>query len=204
MASEETPAAAGDAPAPSEAPDATPAAAKPAPAKKPTPPARELPDLEGIASWAQGEEYHLVGVLFENLPLKRFDGLVMQIKKEELLPQHWQVISSHTVPDGLRFDDIYEAGKLRLLYRDQELSRRRLAALEVAWEELRGKAPSLWTASDLFAAIRRIIQKDREVDFNDLLTAVRDIWRGLSIPHGQEQLEVLWACLDYVRGKTRK
>lgn len=186
-------------PAPKQAAPASAAAKKPAAA-----PPRELPDLEGIGRWARGDEYPLVGVLFENLPLKRFDGLVMQIKKEELLPQHWQVISSHQIPDGVRFDDLYETGKLRLHYKDQELSRRRLGALEVAWEELRGKAPSLWNASDVFAALRRIIQKNREVGFYDLLTAVRDVWMGLSLPHGKEQLEVLWACLEYVRGKTRK
>ncbi|MFQ5525014.1 MAG: hypothetical protein ACE5GX_02005 [Thermoanaerobaculia bacterium] len=178
---------------------------KPAPPKKPAPPpARELPDLDGIARWIQGEEYPLVGVLFENLPLKRYDGLVMQIKKGELLPQHWQVISSHQVPDGIRFEDLYAVGKLRLQYRDTELTDRRLGALETAWEELRGKSPSLWNASDVFAAIRRIIQKNREVEFYDLLTAVRDVWRNLSLPHGKEQLEVLWACLEFVRGKTRK
>ncbi len=173
--------------------------AKPAP-----PPARELPELEGIARWAEGEEYPLLGVLFENLPLPKFDILVMQIKKEELLPQHWQVISSRQVPEGLRFDDLYEAGRLRQLYRDREFSRSRLRALEVAWEELRGKAPSLWSASDVFAALRRIVQKQREVDIYELLSAVRDVWRSLSLPHGREQLEVLWACLEFVRKKTKK
>ena len=93
---------------------------------------------------------------------------------------------------------------LRLQYRDQELSRRRLGALEAAWEELRGKAPSLWNASDVFAALRRIIQKKRDVDFYDFLTAVRDVWGGLSLPHGREQLEVLWACLEFIRTKTKK
>ena len=184
-------------------PNAT--AAKASAAKKPTPPpARELPDLEGIARWAQGEDYPLLGVLFENLPLPKFDILVMQIKKEELLPQHWQVISSHQVPEGLRFEDLYEAGKLRRHYRDQDLSRRRLGALEVAWEELRGKAPSLWTASDVFAALRRIVQKKRDVDVYEVLTAVRDVWSTLALPHGREQLEVLWACLEFVRKKTKK
>lgn len=177
----------------------------PTPAKKPAPPpARELPELVGIARWAEGEDYPLLGVLFENLPLPKFDILVMQIKKEELLPQHWQAISSHQVPEGLRFDDLYEAGKLRHQYNDQAISRRRLSALEGAWQELRGKAPSLWNASDVFAALRRIIQKKRDVDFYDFLTAVRDVWRSLSLPHGREQLEVLWACLEFVRKKTKK
>ncbi len=204
---DETPSAAGAAAAKTpDEPKATAAlpAAEPATKKPAPPPPRELPDLEGIARWAQGEDYPLLGVLFENLPLPKFDVLVMQIKKAELLPQHWQVISSHQVPEGLRFDDLYEAGKLRLQYRDQEISRRRLGALEVAWEELRGKAPSLWNASDVFAALRRIIQKKREVDFYDLLTAVRDVWSNLSLPHGREQLEVLWGCLEFVRKKTKK
>jgi len=184
---------------------AKPAAAASAAAKKPTPaPARELPDLDGIARWAHGEEYPLVGVLFEKLPLPKFDVLVMQIKKDELLPQHWQVIASSQVPEGRQFEDLYETGKLRLHYRDQELSRRRLGALEIGWHELRGKSPSLWTASDVFAALRRMIQKKRDVDFYDFLTAVRDVWQGLTIPHGKEQLEVLWACLEFVRGKTKK
>jgi hypothetical protein len=175
-------------------------------AEKPSerPSARELPELEGIARWAGGEDYPLLGVLFENLPVPKFDILVMQIKKEELLPQHWQVISSHQVPEGLKFDDLYEVGKLRLRYPDEELAGRRLGALEVAWQELRGKAPSLWSAADVFVALRRVIQKKRELGFYDLLTAVRDVWTDLSLPHGREQLEVLWACLEFVRKKTKK
>ncbi len=184
------------------APKPKPAAAKPAP--KPKPPPRQLPDFEGIAAWAQGEDYPLLGVLFENLPLAKFDGLVMQIKKAELLPQHWQVISRHQVPEGVEFNDFHAVGRLRVAYKDQELSRRRLGALEAAFEELRGKNPSLWTASDVFAAVRRILQKKRDVNVYDLLTAVRDVWGGLSIPHGKEQTEVLWAVLDFVRSKTRK
>ena len=206
MAAEEhqpDPAAEAPASAPAEDPPQAWAEPKPKP-KPPAKPARELPELDGIARWAAGADYPLLGVLFENLPLPKFDGLVMQIKKEELLPQHWQVISAHQAPEGLRFDDLYEVGRLRIQYKDQELSRRRLAALEAAWEELRGKAPSLWTASDVFAALRRIIQKKREVSFYELLTAVRDVWGNLTIPHGREQTEVLWACLEFVRKKTRK
>ena len=185
-------------------PEAAPEPPPKLPAKPQAPPARELPDIEGIARWANGEDYPLLGVLFENLPLKKFDALVMQIKKEELLPQHWQVITAHHAPDELAFDDLYEVGRLRVQYKDQELSRRRLAALEVAWEELRGKAPSLWSASDVFAALRRVIQKKREVSFYELLTVIRDVWSNLRIPHGKEQTEVLWACLEFARKKTRK
>ncbi len=193
-------------PAPARAPGGTPAVAAKSPrAKKPAPPPpRELPDYDGIGRWIAGEDYPLAGALFEGLTLKKFDALVAQIKKEELLPQHWQVIARLAVPEGAEFDAYYEVGRLRVAYRDQELSRRRLGALRAAWEELRGKQPALWSASDLFAAMRRILEKKRDVAFYDLLTAARDVWSGLDLPHGREQLEVLWAVLNFVRSKTRK
>jgi hypothetical protein len=185
--------------------EAKPAAAKPeTPAKKPAAPPRELPDEAGIAGWIQGEEYPLLGALFDQLNLKKYDGLVMQIRKQELLPQHWQVISRSSVEEGIAFDDFYEVGRLRAQYEDPELAQRRLASLEIAWEELRGKQPTLWTAADLFAAMRRILEKSREADLYELLTAARDVWRNLSLPHGREQLEVLWAVLNFVRSKTKK
>jgi hypothetical protein len=181
------------------------AAAKPkTPAKKPAAPPRELPDDAGIASWIQGEEYPLLGALFDQLSLKKYDGLVMQIRKQELLPQHWQVISRSSVEEGIAFEDFYEVGRLRGQYADPELAQRRLTSLQIAWEELRGKQPILWTVSDLFAAMRRILDKGREVDLYELLTATRDVWRNLTLPHGREQLEVLWAVLNFVRSKTKK
>ncbi len=101
--------------APSEEPAAAPATAEPAakapaeapgkpaakpPAKppgKPAPPARELPTAAQIAAWIEGADLPTLPALFE-LPLPRFDALVMQIRKEELLPQHWQVISNRELP----------------------------------------------------------------------------------------------------------
>jgi hypothetical protein len=186
-------------PATSPAPEAA-----AAPAAKPKPPARELPDYEQIAAWVEGAELPSLANLFNILPIKKFDGLVMQIRKEELLPQHWQVISRMTAPADEEFDGLAEVDRLRKRYRDALLGERRVESLRVAWRELRGKRPSLWTASDLFAAMRRIVDKKREIDFHDLLSATRDVWTDLTLPHGREQLEVLWACLGFVRKKTKK
>ncbi len=186
------------------APLAEPAAEAAAPPPGPKPPPRELPSEEEIAAWVQGADLPSLANLFNNLALKKYDALVMQIKKAELVPQHWQVISSTEAPDEALFDGLPAVAKLRAGYRDEELAERRLAALETAWVELRGLQPSLWTTPDLFAAMRRIIDKKLEVDFHDLLSAVRDVWRNLDLPRGRENLEILWTCLAFVRGKTKK
>jgi hypothetical protein len=171
---------------------------------KPAPPQRVLPSQEEIAAWIGGDEGATVGALFETLDVKRFDVLVLQVRKEELVPQHWQAISRRQAPDDAEFDRLPEAGRLRLLYKDGELARRRLGALKVAWRELRGRRPALWTVPDLFAAIRRIIEHQREVDFNDLLSASRDVWRTIELPSGREQLDILWNCLALIRTNTKK
>lgn len=185
--------------------------AKPVPAAKPAVkaaapagPPRPLPTDEDISAWIHGEDRPLVGALFEGLTVKTFDTLVMQVRKEEMLPQHWQVIKDHTPPDDLEFNRLGEVGKLRVRYKDQELSRRRLAQLVWGWRELGGRRPALWTVSDLFAAIRRILEKGRPVVWHDFLSAIRDVWRDLELPHGQEQLEVLWGCLVLIRKNTKK
>ena len=180
------------------------AAAPPKPAPKPKPPPRELPTMEGIAAFIEGEDYPLINALFNQLVLPKFDGLYAQIKKEEILPQHWQVISARQAPSDVAFADLKVVQRLRASYDDDEVANARLAALEVAWEELRGKSPALWTAQDVFHALRRILQKKRPIDHHDLLSAVRDVWAGLTLPHGREQLEQLWACLAFVRKKTKK
>ena len=182
------------------------AAAKPAaePAAKPKPPPRELPSQEEIAAWIGGAELPSLANLFNLLVIKRYDALVMQIRKAELVPQHWQVISGTEAPDESLFDGLPSVAKLRLRYRDPELAARRLAALQTAWRELRGRQPSLWTVPDLFAALRRIIDKKLEIDFYDLLTATRDVWRDVGLPSGAEQLEILWASLSFIRDKTKK
>ncbi len=188
-----------------EAKPATAPAAKPKPpAKPPAGPPRELPSPQQIAAWVEGADLPSLSNLFNLLNTKLFDVLVMQIRKEELVPQHWQVISSLRVPEDEEFERLAEVGRLRLRYKDREVSRRRLESLKIAWRELRGRRPSLWTVPDLLAAMRRIIDKKLAVDFHELLSATRDIWRDLSLPQGKEQLEILWACLALIRQKTKK
>jgi len=183
------------------------AAPPPKPAPKPAAPAapaRPLPTPEDIAAWIHGADVPLVAALFEGLNVTRFDTLVMQVRKEELIPQHWQVISDHTPPDEVEFHRLAEIGKLRVRYKDQELARRRIAQLLLGWRELGGRRPALWTVADLFAAMRRIIEKNRPVDWHDFLSAVRDVWRDHELPFGREQVEVLWGCLVLIRKNTKK
>jgi len=134
----------------------------------------------------------------------RFDTLMMQVRKEELLPQHWQVIGDRTVPDRQIFESYPEIRSLRAVSAHSEVAQGQTEALYIGWQELAGKQPALWTTSDLFVVVRRIIQRDLPVDFNELLSAIRDVWRGLSLPHGKDQLETLRACLDLIRQKTKK
>jgi len=210
-AAEATPAAAEAAPAGAE-----PAAAEPAPAEdsetaaaekpapKPAEPARDLPTAEDLAAWIAGGESTKIGTLFEELPLKRFDAFNAQIRAKELLPQHWQVLAATDVPDDAVFEGLPEVGHLRARYKDQEKARRNLGAMKIAWRELRGKRPGLWQVPDLLAALRRIIDKGIEVDFHDLLDAVRDQWLASTLPMGRVQLDTLWAVLDLVRAGVKK
>jgi hypothetical protein len=186
-------------------PDNTPAApAGPPPAKASPAAPRPLPDEGDLAAWIAGEEVPVVGALFEQLDVARFDLLVTQVRKEELLPQHWQVIARSTAPDDAEFDRLPEVRRLGRRLGDDDLFRRRAAALRAAWRELRGKRPALWEAADLFAAYRRILQHRREVAPYDLLTALRDVWRDSPLPRGREQLATLGACLRQVRKATKK
>ncbi len=89
-------------------------------------------------------------------------------------------------------------------YKNQELSRLRVHQLRFGWRELGGKRPALWSVPDLFAAMRRILDKKLPVDWTELLTAQRDVWRDLTLPFGREQLEILWACLVQMRKSTKK
>ena len=116
---------------------------------------RQLPSQEEIARWVEaGEDLPTLAALFDQLPLARYDILVAQIRKEELLPQHWQVISQRTIPEELVFEELPEVERLRTRYAADGLAERRLGALEVGWRELAGKQPSLWTTPDLLAARR--------------------------------------------------
>ncbi len=187
----------------SEAPKPAAAAEAPSP-KKPAAPPRPLPSLEEIAAWVKGDDLPTLAALFDQLVLAKFDVLVMQIRKEELLPQHWQVITHRAIPDEGAFDRLPAVARLRERYGDGELAERRVTALRTAWIELGGRQPLLWTVPDLFAALRRIIDRKLEVDFHDLLSAARDVWAGQKLPQGKEQLEILWACLAFIRGKTKK
>jgi hypothetical protein len=178
------------------------AAAKRPPASPPKAP-RIIPSQDDLARWVAGEDLPSLDSLFDTLNTKLFDTKLLLIKKDELLPQHWQVISRLTPPPDAEFDALAEVARLRTLYTDPAVAARRIEALRTAWQELRGKRPALWSASDLFAALRRIIDKKRPISFHDLLSAVRDVWRGLELPQGREQLEVLWACLDLLRSKAK-
>src|SRR6185295_6888671 len=149
----------------SSKPEAPPPPPKPAPPA--AAPARALPSPEEIGEWIHGAEVATIGALFEGLAVAKFDVLVMQVRKEELIPQHWQVLSDHTPPDDLAFERLSEVGRLRVRYKDQELSRRRLQQLRYGWRELGGLRPAMWNVSDLFAAMRRVIEKKRPVDWND-------------------------------------
>ncbi|HEX2465880.1 MAG TPA: hypothetical protein VHR17_14760 [Thermoanaerobaculia bacterium] len=179
------------------------AAAKKAAAAKDEGPPRALPSQEDIARWAAGGDAN-VGILFEGLPLARFDAFVTKIRNEEILPQHWQVISALRPPEDAEFERLPEIGRLRQIYRDQALARKRLDAMKTAWRELRGKRPSLWQVPDLMAAMRRIIAKQIPVDWTELLSAVRDLWQSSTLPAGKEHVEILWACLGLVRDGTKK
>ncbi|MFY9820964.1 MAG: hypothetical protein WAM82_06250 [Thermoanaerobaculia bacterium] len=196
-----------EAPAPPPPEKPAPAAAvtaKPAPPAAEAAPARSLPSPEDIGEWIHGADLPTLAALFDGLPVAKFDILVMQVRKEELVPQHWQVISDHTPPDDLTFDRLAEVGRLRVRYKDQELSRRRVEQLRLGWRELGGLRPAMWTVADLLAAMRRIIDKKRPVDWNEFLAAQRDVWRDLTLPHGREQLDVLWNCLVQMRKSTKK
>ena len=182
---------------------ATAKAAAAAKAKADEGPPRDLPSQEDIGRWAAGGEAN-VGILFEGLTLQRFDTFVTKIRNEEILPQHWQVISALRPPDDAEFERLPGVGRLRQFYRDHAVARRRLDAMKIAWRELRGKRPSLWGVPDLLAAMRRIIAKSIAVDWNDLLTAVRDLWLTSPMPAGREQVEILWASLSLVREGTKK
>jgi hypothetical protein len=167
-------------------------------------PARALPTPEDVTDWIHGADVPTIGALFEGLDVKRFDALVMQVRKEELVPQHWQVLSNHAAPDDLVFNRLPEVGRLRVRYKDQELSRRRLHHLRFGWMEMGGRRPAMWTVPDLLAAMRRIYEKKHPVEWTELLSAVRDVWRESDLPFGQEQLEILWACLTLIRKNTKK
>src|SRR5690348_710447 len=85
-----------EAPADPPKPDKAPGQAAPGKAAPPAAaaaPARALPSPEEIGEWIHGADLPTLGALFEGLPVVKFDALVMQVRKEELIPQHWQPIT---------------------------------------------------------------------------------------------------------------
>lgn len=178
-------------------------AAAAAKAKADATPPRPLPSPDDIAAWAGGEDRN-VGILFEGLALARYDAFNAQIRNKEIVGQHWQAISETELPEDDAFDGLPEVGRLRALYKDQSLARKRLEALKVAWRELRGKRPGQWKLPDLLAALRRIIDKKLDVDFNELLAATRDLWRSSRLPAAHDQVDLLWASLALIRQGTKK
>ena len=166
-------------------------------------PVRVLPTADDVAAFIAGDDVPRINHLFDQRPLPLFDALWMQLKKEELLPQHWQLLPDTEIDPAL-FDRLPEVGRLRAFYRHQELSRARLQELQTAWIHLRGQQPSLWTVADVFVALRRIIEAKEEVDFHNLLAAVRDVWRNMTLPAGRDRIDELWLVLEFVRSKTKK
>ncbi|MGE5233146.1 MAG: hypothetical protein ACM3OB_03470 [Acidobacteriota bacterium] len=166
----------------------------------PAPAARPLPSEADVAAWAAGAELPVVGALLENLDVAKYDLLQAQIRKEELLPQHWQVLTARPAPAEADFDRLPEVERLRA----RGAGEARVEALRWGWLELRGKRPGLWEAADVFAAFRRILQNRRPLKPYDFLTAIRDVWRDLPLPRGREQLAILTSCLVQARRVTKK
>ena len=186
-----------------KAPESTDSAEAEKPAAAPAP-ARDLPSQDDISAWIGGQDLPSLSYLFDQLNLKRMDALIMQIRKEELLPQHWQVVSQREIADDTSFDRLAAVTRLRSRLDDPEAPDSRAVALKIAWRELAGKQPSLWTVADLMVATRRIIDREIEIDFYDLFSAVRDVWASMTLPHGQTQLDQLRAILSFIRQKTKK
>jgi len=170
----------------------------------PPPVSRPLPSEADIAAWAAGSDLPVVGALLESLDVAKYDLLQAQIRKEELLPQHWQVLTARPAPAEADFDRLPEVERLRARDAASPQGEARVEALRWGWLELRGKRPGLWEAADVFAAFRRILQNGRPVKPYDFLTAIRDVWRDLPLPRGGEQLAILTSCLVQARRVTKK
>jgi hypothetical protein len=170
---------------------------------KPTPPSgaeapRELPTPEEIAAWLRGRDLPHLGRLFDGLTAADIEGLAAQLRRERLLPGPTSWATGAAPRDPLAFDRLPEVGRLRVRYKNQELSRRRLAQLHLGWEELGGRRPADWTAADLFTAMPGIVRRGRPVDWTELLSALRDIWGDLEPREARERLTSLGRCLTRI------
>ncbi len=154
------------------------------------------PAQRDIEAWIRGEDGPAVGALLQGLDAASFDALVARLRLEGLLtvpspPSHDQL-------DDLSYNRLPDIGALRVHYKNQELSRQRIHHLRFGWRELAGRPPAHWSVTDLFYAIWKIYQKGHPVDWTEMLTGVRDIWR-LELARNRPRLEALWRSLDRLR-----
>ena len=168
---------------------------------KATPPSgvpRVSPAAEEILAWLRGRDLPPLGGLFEGLTATDVESLTAELRRERLLPGPTSWATGAAPRDPLAFDRLPEVGRLRVRYKNQELSRRRLAQLRLVWEELGGRRPADWTVADLFTAMPGIVRRGRPVDWTELLSALRDIWRDLEPREARERLTALGRCLTRI------
>lgn len=173
---------------------------------KPTPPsgaeaAGQAPGPEEITAWLRGRDLPTLGGLFDGMTAAGLEGLAAELRRERLIPGPASWSTGAAPRDPLAFDRLPEVGRLRVRYKNQELSRRRLAQLRLVWEELGGRRPADWTVADLFTAMPGIVRREghgRPVDWTELLSALRDVWRDLELREARERLTALGRCLNRI------
>lgn len=159
-------------------------------------PGGPLPSEADLARWLQGEDVPTLASL-----LARLEFSLAAPAASETAPQR-RAPAGHRrgLPDDLKFHRLPEVGDLRVFYKNHEVARRRTEALLFGWRELGGKRPAEWSVDDLLQVLRR---GGRQVDPVDLLTAARDVWRGLDpqVPQegGNERIEALGRALARLR-----
>jgi hypothetical protein len=161
----------------------------------------EAPTPEEITAWLRGRDLPNLGRLFDGRTAADLEGLAARLRGERLLPGLASWSTGAAPRDPLAFDRLPEVGRLRVRYKNQELSRRRLAQLRLVWEELGGRRPADWTVADLFTAMPGIVRREgrgRPVDWTELLSALRDIWRDLEPGEARERLTWLGRCLTRI------
>lgn len=156
----------------------------------------EWPTQRAIEAWIRGADGIAVGALFQGLDAATFDILAARLRLEGLLTAPSP--PSHDQLDDLTYNRLPDIGALRVRYKNRELSRQRIHHLRFGWLELAGRPPAHWTVTDLFHAIGRIVRKGHPVDWTEMLTAVRDLWR-LEPARNRTRLEALWKALDRLR-----
>jgi hypothetical protein len=175
-----------------------------------TPPAQ--PSVGDLERWLQGEEVPEIGALFARLDFARLDWARLEVaavqaanpvgsaSPEPAPARRAPAGSRRGLPEDLKFHRLPEIGDLRVLYKNHEVSRRRVNALHFGWRELGGKRPAEWTVVELLQVLRRdALAAGRQADPADLLSAARDVWRTLEPPRGQERLEELGKALAQLR-----